>query len=134
MTQLTLDMPVPIPGLRFGSFVRAPAIDCTMTSYHLVDTEHPDKFAGHIYEARDGSKLVVVNRGEKITGPNSGGSNSLHIPMGKVDFVTAERRLLDEAVAARENPNLLWSHIVTPAAKKIAIANGWWKQQEGEAA
>lgn len=134
MTQLALDMPTPIPGLRFGSTVRLRLMSSiTFTSYCLAD-DRDEPLAGHVYEAIDGSKLVVVNLGCKITGPTSGGSNSLRIPMGKCDYATAERRLLDEAIAARSNPNLLWSHVVTPAAKRIAMANGWWKQSEGEAA
>ncbi len=134
MTQFAFDLPMPIPGLRFGSFVREDFIDhMTMTSYCLADN-HDEPLAGHVYEARDGSMLVVVHLGCKITGPNSGSSNLLRIPMGKCDYATAERRLLSEAIAARSNPSLLWSHVVTPASKKIAMANGWWKQEKGEAA
>lgn len=136
MTQLSLDVDVyhPIPGLRFGRFARHPGIFGETSYYHLVETDHPETAAGTIYCDRDGEMLVVVNLGCKITGPNSGGSNSLRIPLGKVDYATAERRLLDEAIAARSNPSLLWSHVVTPAAKRIAMANGWWKHEQGEAA
>lgn len=133
MTQLALDLSIVIPGLRFGiTFRRKQPASCEITSYYL-DTDHDDDYAGHICRYPDGSVLVIVSHGCKITGPNCGGSNSLRIPLGKVDYATAERRLLDEAIVARSNPALLWSHVVTPAAKRIAMANGWWKQ-EGEAA
>lgn len=133
MTQLALDLPTPIPGLRFGITFRRKQPLCEITSYYL-DTDDHDDYAGHICRYPDGKMLVIVSHGCKITGPTSGGSNSLRIQLGKVDYATAERRLLDEAIAARSNPNLLWSHVVTPAAKRIAMANGWWKQQEGEVA
>lgn len=132
MSQLALDLrpaapPHPIAGLEYSCYVRAPWPngDC-VTNYYLGESQ---ELAGFIYADEAGHKMLVVSHGWKITGPTSGGTNSLEIDLGRVDYSVAERRLFEEATAARANPKLLWSHRVTAASRKIAKANGWWRDE-----